>query len=254
MEIITLDQDNLATEHVCCAIANDNDIQVAAKKEWLAARFAQGLRFKKCAVRGKCFIEYIPAEQAWAPIDAPGYMYIDCLWVAGQFKGQGYGRQLLEECLADSRAQGKRGLLALSAKKKQAFLADPKFLSYFGFQPVDEAAPFYQLFCLPLEEKALVQAPPRFRPQARRPHIEAKGLVLYYSHQCPFTAKYVPIVAQLARERGVELRTVLFETTDQAQAAPAPFTSYSLFYNGELITHEILSDKKFVKLLDQLGL
>ena len=31
-------------------------------------------------------IEYIPAEHAWNPIDAPGYMYIDCLWVSGSFK------------------------------------------------------------------------------------------------------------------------------------------------------------------------
>jgi len=27
--------------------------------------------------RGKCFIEYIPAEKAWVPIKADGYMYID---------------------------------------------------------------------------------------------------------------------------------------------------------------------------------
>ena len=29
------------------------------------------------AERGKCFIEYLPAENAWNPIAADGYMYID---------------------------------------------------------------------------------------------------------------------------------------------------------------------------------
>ena len=38
----------------------------------------------------ECFIEYIPAENAWVPINADGYMYIDCLWVSGSFKGKGY--------------------------------------------------------------------------------------------------------------------------------------------------------------------
>lgn len=47
-------------------------------------RLDDGLVFLKCDVRGKCFIEYIRAEFAWAPIEAEGYMYIDCLWVSVQ--------------------------------------------------------------------------------------------------------------------------------------------------------------------------
>ncbi|SEN18617.1 YoaP domain-containing protein, partial [Hydrogenoanaerobacterium saccharovorans] len=35
---------------------------------------------------------------------------------------------------------------------------------------------------------------------------------------------------------------------------PAPYTSYSLFYNGEFVTHEILNDKKFDKVLADKGL
>ena len=33
--------------------------------------------------RGKCSIEYIPAENAWVPIAADGYLYINCLWGSG---------------------------------------------------------------------------------------------------------------------------------------------------------------------------
>lgn len=32
MEIITLGQNNIEQEHVCCAISNNNDCQVASKK------------------------------------------------------------------------------------------------------------------------------------------------------------------------------------------------------------------------------
>lgn len=32
MEIITITKENLAQEHICCAIAGDNDVQVCSKK------------------------------------------------------------------------------------------------------------------------------------------------------------------------------------------------------------------------------
>ena len=41
--------------------------QSVMKKEWLKQRFAEGLVFYRSTERGKCFIEYIPAENAWVP-------------------------------------------------------------------------------------------------------------------------------------------------------------------------------------------
>ena len=121
MDIVTLTLENLDKEHICCAISNSDDCQVASKKAWLKERLKEGLIFKKCDVRGKCFIEYIPAEKAWAPIEADGYMYIDCLWVSGKYKGQGLSNLLLQECIKDSKKKGKKGLAILSARKKLAF-------------------------------------------------------------------------------------------------------------------------------------
>lgn len=37
--------------------------------------------------RGKCSIEYIPAENAWVPIEADGDLCINCLWVSSSMKG-----------------------------------------------------------------------------------------------------------------------------------------------------------------------
>lgn len=42
--------------------------------------FDDGLVFLKTPNEGKCFIEYIPAENAWVPIIAENYMYIDCFF------------------------------------------------------------------------------------------------------------------------------------------------------------------------------
>ncbi len=251
MEIITVTRENLEQEHICCAIADGKDCQVAAKKAWLAGRFDDGLVFKKGNVRGKCFIEYIPAEKAWVPVCADGYMYINCLWVSGQYKGQGNADLLLAECISDSRKKGKKGLAVLSSKKKMSFLSDPGYLRYKGFQTADTAAPYYELLYLPFDAGA---SRPRFREHVKDPHIEEPGFVLYYTHQCPFTAKYVPVIERAAADRGIAFRAVRFETAEQAQNAPAPFTSFSLFYDGEFVTNEILSEKKFEKIAAEKGL
>ena len=169
MEFIQVTKENLEKEHICCAISNNKDIQVSSKKSWLAERFDEGLVFLKSVERGKCFIEYIPAEYAWNPIDAEGYMYIDCLWVAGSFKGHGYASELLNFCIEDSKQKGKKGLCILACGKKKPFLADPKFLSYKGFEPCDEADNGVQLWYLPFEKEA---GQPRFKEIARYPYID----------------------------------------------------------------------------------
>lgn len=246
MNLITVTKENLEQEHICCAISNIKDCQVTAKKAWLAERFKDGLVFKKGDVRGKCFIEYVPAEKAWCPIEAEGYMFINCFWVSGRFKGQGNSNLLLEECIKDSKEKAKKGLVVLSSKKKVPYLSDPKYLRYKGFELADIADPYFELLYLPFEQNS---TRPCFKETVKNPLIEDKGFVLYYANQCPFTAKYVPLIESIAKERGTAFKSIQFEKTEQAQNAPAPFTSYSLFYNGEFVTNEILSDKKFEKIL-----
>ena len=250
MEIITITKENLNNEHICCAISNKDDIQVTSKKSWIAERLDDGLVFKKGDVRGKCFIEYIPAEKAWAPIEAAGYMYIDCLWVSGQFKGQGNSSILLEECIRDSKEKGKKGLVVLSSKKKVPFIADPKYLRHKGFKLADSADPYFELLYLPFDKTAKI---PQFKKSVKERNQE-KGMVLYYTAQCPFTAKYVPLIEVVANENDIHFKSVKIETTEEAQNAPSPFTTYSLFHNGEFVTHEILSENKFLKLVKTLGI
>ncbi|MDR2714433.1 MAG: YoaP domain-containing protein [Coriobacteriales bacterium] len=259
MNIVTLTPENLEQEHICCAISNNKDCQVSAKKSWLANRFADGLVFKKGDVRGKCFIEYMPAEKAWCPIEAKDYMFINCLWVSGQFKGHGNSNLLLDECIRDSKEKNKRGLCIVSSDKKRPFLSDPKYLKHKGFLVADSAEPYFELLYLPFDDVSenANTLKPRFKPCAKNAKAlrgDEHGFVLYYAHQCPFTAKYVPLIEELAKTKQLPFKAVRFETAAQAQGAPSPFTSYSLFYNGSFVTNEILSDKKFEKIIAELSL
>ena len=77
-------------------------------------------------------------------------------------------------------------------------------------------------------------------------------MVIYYSSQCPHTAKYVPLLQKIAESHSLPLSVHKIQTTEQAQNAPAPYTTYSFFNNGRLVTHEIFSEKKFEKFLDSL--
>ena len=248
MDYIRVTMDNLEKEHICCAISNNKDVQVSSKKAWLADRFGEGLVFLKSVERGKCFVEYIPAENAWVPILADGYMYIDCLWVSGSFKGHGYSSDLLNACIEDSKGKGKKGLCILAAAKKRPFLADPKFLKHKGFRVCDEADNGIQLWYLPFDENA---DQPQFRECAKHPHIKEQGYVLYYTSQCPFNAKYVPVLEQTARENGIPFHAVHIKSREEAQNAPTPVTNYALFHDGEYITNEQMNDKKFLKLINR---
>ncbi len=248
MEYIKVTKDNLEKEHICCAISNNKDVQVSSKKAWLAERFDDGLVFLKSTQRGKCFIEYIPAENAWNPINADGYMFINCLWVSGSLKGHGYSNDLLTACIEDSKQKGKKGLCILCAAKKKPFLAEPKFLKHKGFTVCDEADNGIQLWYLPFSDEA---EKPGFKECAKHPHIDESGYVLYYTSQCPFNAKYVPIVERTAKENDIPFKAIYIESKKQAQDAPTPITTYALFFNGNYLTNEQMNEKRFLKLISR---
>jgi len=250
MEFKQITLENLDKEHICCAITEKKgETCVAAKKAWLKERIKESLVFNKLDVRGKVFIEYIPAENAWCPIDADGYMYINCFWVSGQYKGQGYANQLLEQCITDSKEKGKKGLAILSSQKKMPFLSDSKYLKHKGFLPADIASPHFILLYLPFKDDAPV---PKFKTYAKEGKIREQGFVLYYTSQCPHADKYAPLLTEIIKGYGKELRLVKIDSRETAKNAPTPCTTYSLFYNGQFVTNEILSEKSFAKLWKKL--
>lgn len=248
MGIVAVTEENIDAEHICCALTEKKgETCVASKKAWMRERFADGLIFKKLDVRGKAFVEYMPAEKAWYPIVADGYLHIDCFWIAGQYKGKGHATELLDECIDDAKRLGKHGLTVLSSPKKMPFLSDPKFLRHKGFVLADTAQPYFELVYLPFDDDAPV---PRFSESAKGALIDDDGIVIYYTDQCPFAGKYARLAAALAEERGrhVELRRI--ESLEQAKNAPSAFPSYSLFADRRFVTNEIMSEKKFAAFLD----
>lgn len=248
---ITLTKENIATEHICCAFSDKKCKEsYEMKKEWLKKEFDNGYVFRRLDARAKVFIEYVPAEKAWIPVDAPGYLMINCFWVSGQYKGCGHGKALLQSAIDDARAQGKAGLVTVVGTSKFHFMSDTKWLLRQGFQTIEKLPNGFSLLALKINSEA---PDPAFKACAKTGECEEKnGLVVYYTNRCPFTDYYVNgSLWLLAQEHNIPLKIIKLETMEQAQAAPTPATIFSLFYNGKFITTNLSSctDKQFEKLV-----
>lgn len=247
MPYLTLTPENLSDQHICCGFA-DKKIAAGyqAKKELLVARFAEGFRFRKLDARGKVFIEYVPAEYAWAPVVAPGYMFIHCFWVSGKFKGQGHGAALLKACEEDSR--DKQGLVAIAAGSKKPFLSDKSYYLHHGFAVCDAAPPYFELLVKPLKPGG---EPPRFAGTARSGHYRGGAdLTMFYSHQCPFTEHWTEAMIRVAEEYQLSTEKIHIASREEAQQSPTPFTIFSVYLHGKFLTHEMMGESKFRKTLE----
>ena len=127
-DIVNLTTDNLADEHLCCIIRSKKPHPgVEAKRQWLSERLEEGHVFRKLNEKAVVFIEYAPLETAWVPVLGDNYYYLYCLWVTGEHKGKGYGKALMDYCLADAREKGKSGICMLGANKQKSWLSDQSF-------------------------------------------------------------------------------------------------------------------------------
>lgn len=249
MSFVQITKSNIETEHICCALGTKQyENAVREKKQWLTERMEEGLGFYRLNERAKVFIEYIPAAMAWAPIEAPNYMYINCLWVSGKYKNNGYAKQLLEHCKDEAVKLGMDGIIHIVGKKNYPYLSDKRFFEHMGFEVVDEAEPYFQLVALKWNKQG---TQPSFKKQADPPPTE-QGICIYYTAQCPYAVGILEELRSVAEHNGILFKACRVTTKEQAQNSPAIWTTFGLFYNGKFITHEIMSPNKFEKLLTKL--
>ena len=243
-KMITLTQENIEKEHLCCAIADKkHQTGVNDKRRWLADRIPEGHVFRKLDAQGKVFIEYAPLDKAWTPVTGDNYIYIYCLWVSGSYKGQGYGKALLDSCIADARKQGRAGVCLISSQKKKPFLADKKFMLKQGFQVADTAGEDYELLALSFDGTK-----PNFNANAKRQAIEEKELTIYYTVQCPYIPNCIGQIYNYCENNGIPLRLVEIDTLEKAKQIPGVFNNWAVFYKGRFQTTHLLNETGLKKL------
>ena len=242
---VDLSPANIGGQHICCATAGQRHREgVERKKAFLEAGFGRGLVFRKLDVRGKVFVEYAPAEDAWRPVVAPGYLVIHCLWVSGRYKGRGLGGELLRHCLDDA-GERRQGVVAVSGERP--YLTSTRFFLHHGFERVERTATGFDLVCY----RARPEAPaPRFAASARRGTVPRdEGVHFEYADQCPFVPDCVRQMSAVARGFDLAVSRRELTTAAEAQAAASPFGTFGAFLHGRLLTHELMSAAKFERLL-----
>jgi len=242
-----LNLENIDEKDVICVANKKNQVGIDGKKAWLKERFAEGLKIHRYEISGKAFIEYMPSEVAWKPVEAEGYLMIHCFWISGKHKGNGLSKELFAECLED--AKGKKGILAVACDKP--FFTPVKFYEHLGFKVVDEVQGMYKLMLLPLSDE---EHKPRFCEKAREGRTEKEGVYVEYTYQCPYTSYYVNEMAMVAEEKGIPFEAKLMTTLQDVRESGSPFGTCGFFVNGEFASHEVMTAKRFEKELKRFNL
>lgn len=241
-EFVNLTPENLMNEHLCCIIRSKKvHPGIEAKRQWLSERLMEGHVFRKLNEKATVFIEYAPLETAWVPINGDNYYYVYCLWATGNHKGKGYGKALMEYCLADAREKGKSGICMLGAKKQKSWLSDQAFAKKFGFEVVDTTDNGYELLALSLDGTT-----PAFTQKAKTQKIESKELTIYYDMQCPYIYKNIEMIKQHCETDDIPVSFIHVDTLQKAKDLPCVFNNWGVFYKGNFETVNLL-DAAYLK-------
>lgn len=217
------------------------------RREWLKKRFSEGMRIKLLYIenekKANGFIEYVPGENAWRAIDAKDYMFIHCIWISpNKYKEKGYGSILINECIEDAKRDGKHGVAVVTSEGP--FMAGKALFIKNGFKSVAQAEPSIALMAKSIKKGPL----PKFTDYEKQLG-KYKGLNIVYSNQCPWVARSIPELKEIAKKKSLSLKVIELKTAKQAQNAPSVYAVFSLIYNGKILADHYISSKRFQNIL-----
>jgi hypothetical protein len=242
-ECVDVTPDNAAKEGLFC-IKNAHYPGFKLKVEWLTGRQQEGLQLKLLKVNGETvgFIEYVPGEYAWRPVEAGCYLFIHCMWVfPNKNLGKGYGSILLSECEKDAIEQEKNGVAVVASHG--SWMSSPAVFEKNGFVRLEEKDRFI-LMAKTLNEGTL----PAFLNWEQNLD-KYQGLNLVYANQCPLFIKSVDEMKATARTLGYDLKVTLMESPEQIREAASGYGVYSLIWNGKLLADHYISNTRFKNIL-----
>ena len=251
IQIKDLTPENIADYGVCGYKDVEKHLELRKKIEWFKEYYPKGLRIKvilskKAGYQG--MLEYIPGEYAHRPVDAQGYMFIHCVFVGfkKEFKGKGYASLLIDECITDAGKNNMYGVAVVT--RKGAFMADKDIFLKKGFEVVDSAKPDFELLVKKFDKNS---KNPKFKSNMddNLKRYE-KGLYIIRSPQCPYTEKNVNAILESAKNKFNLIPNLIdLEDSSAVQDVPCAFGTFSIIYNGEIISHHPISNTRFENIM-----
>ncbi len=249
-KIIDITPDNVL-DYGICGYKNLKREGYAEKVSWIGKNYENGLRIKSIltdndGVQG--MIEYIPGEYCWRPVEASGYMFIHCLFVGFKksYKGKGYAGKLIDECIDDAKKQKKKGVAVVT--RKGSFMIGNEIFLKKGFEIVDTAPPDFELLVFNFKKD---NTQPRFKVEKNLKIMKyKKGLTIIRADQCPYTMKNInEIVETSIKKFGIKPKVIENKNHIDAHKCPCAFGSFSIIYNGEILSYHPISNTRFVNIM-----
>lgn len=253
VKIIDTDADQLL-EYGICSYKDLKKDAFRRKVEWVKARSAEGLTIKTLYAENggtQGMIEYIPGEYCWRPVDAAGYMFIHCIFVGFKrdYKGKGYGTQLLNACIEDAKSKNMSGVAVVA--RGSSWMAHRDIFIKNGFKVVDSAPPDFELLALKFDESAL--SPGFKKDMADKLKKLGKGLTIFVSDQCPQVIKSMAEIRETAeKDYGIMPNIVEMKTYKAAQDSPCPFGTFCIVYNGKVEAYAPISNTRFKNIMNKV--
>jgi len=250
--IETATAENISQFNLCGFKGMTKPGQVS-KVNWLKDRMKEGLKYNILyhETQGECgMIEFIPAEFAWRPVNAPGYLFIHCMVIIPKaVKNKGGGKFLLQSCLDEAIKTDKNGIAVIT--RKSSFMAGNDIFLKNGYRKISEVEPDFELLALKLKENAIN---PEFRNNWDQKLLQHKGkLIIYYADQCPYINKAVEEISESARVK-YQLNPELRKITNciEAQDIPAAFGTFCIIYDSKVIAEHPISNTRFENIMNKL--
>lgn len=249
-EIKTVDARNVDEAGFFCYMSKRKEPGYKLKRDWLEARFAEGMKLKvihEIGGRDTAFIEYIPGEYAWRAVNAKGYMFIHCLWVVGKGKGKGYGKVLIEECIKDAHSQKMKGVAMLTSS--HTWLVGKEIFERHGFAETASAPPTFQLMVHRFGSSPEPTLPIDWDARAK---AFGRGLTVIRTPQCPYIENATSGILSFAETRGIKSKVVELKTPKEVQErSPFAYGVFGTVLDGKPLAYQYLLEKDFDKLLQE---
>jgi GNAT superfamily N-acetyltransferase len=248
-ELIEVNSSNVKEIGFFCYMSKPKSEGFQRKIHWLQERFNEGMRIKMLRLPERGFIEYIPGEYAWRPVEAHGYMFIHCLWIVGRSRKKGYATLLLNECIADARKAGLQGVAMVTSQTN--WLVDKKPLLKLGFEVVDQALPSFDLLALKFND---APAPALANGWQDRMDQLGNGMTIFRSDQCPYLDNAVTAAIEAAREASLPCRVIELNSSQEVRdLAPTAYGVFSIVVNGQLLSYHSLGKEDLLQRLSKLS-
>jgi len=245
MKMVEVTPENAIKETLFC-IKDTKRRGFKDKVKWFEKRYKEGLRIKilkndEDKMIG--FIEYVPAKNAWRPIDADNYMFIHCTYIySKKERSKGYGSILIEDAEKEAKAKGMDGVCAITSKG--GWLANKSIFEKNGFNQI-EAKDRFELLSKTWSSNA---KKPKFHNWTNQ-QKKYKGWHLLYADQCPWNEKSVAAILNVAMDYNVDLKVSKISTVKEVKMAPYGFGVFNLLHDSKLLDDHYLSATRFRNIL-----